>query len=279
MILLTTAIWAAVTGQDIPAVLGRLSEEAEVYRRSAPQTLAEETLEQRATVLVRGQLRMRTREIVSEYTIGTLADSPDTLHEFRKVIAVDGWRLARPEQARRSLSLGLKSADDRARKRLLEEFQAHGLSGAAVDFGPLLLLFSKRQIGNYRFTATGTAWVGADQAVVLAYKQADGGQNLTVFSGRSTVRLALEGLVFLRLSDGLPLRITMQAGRNEGGRTIIETAAVDYVMTRHGYLAPVSVLHRTVVDGHTTAEDRFRYAEFRKFGAETEIKFTEVPQQ
>ena len=124
---------------------------------------------------------------------------------------------------------------------MLEDFQAHGLAGAAVDFGPLILLFSKRQAGNFTFQPAGLARVGADEAFVLAYRQSGGESNLTVFAGRKTVRQPLEGRVFLRKPDGLPLRVTMRAARAEDGRKVVEEATVDYVMTPHGYLAPAAV--------------------------------------
>ena len=277
------AVLIAAAGQapHLPDLLSRLSEEAEMYRRMAPQTLSEETFEQRAFTAgpAPGQVRLQTREIVSEYGVGFLKEAPDSLHEFRQVIAVDGRPVASPEKARHSLSLGLHSPDDRVRKRMLEDFQAHGLAGAAVDFGPLILLFTKRQLENYRYTLADTAWVGAEEAVVLSYRQAGGPQNVTVFAGRKAIRLPLEGLVVLRKTDGLPLRVTLRAARTERRQTFVEEASVDYMMTRHGCLAPAAVLHRTLVDGRIVTENCFRYAEFRRFGAESEIKFTEVPEK
>jgi hypothetical protein len=93
----------AARAQTLPEILSRVSEEAEVFRRIAPQILAEETLTQRA---LKPPPRFRpragaaaatpltttrqTREIVSEYSFGTLKDAPESLHEFRQVISVDG---------------------------------------------------------------------------------------------------------------------------------------------------------------------------------------------
>src|SRR5438067_11811571 len=106
---------AALPGQTLPLadILSRVSEEAEVFRRIAPQTLTEETLAQRS---LKPPPRFRprvgtgvqeptaavyqTREIVSEYSYATLRDSPGVLHEFRQVISVDGRRVKTPEQAR-----------------------------------------------------------------------------------------------------------------------------------------------------------------------------------
>ncbi|HWQ54266.1 MAG TPA: hypothetical protein VN442_11315 [Bryobacteraceae bacterium] len=269
----------AAHGQDLVPLLSRLSSEAENFRRLAPQTLAEETLEQRVVLPSRtsGPAAFHTREIVSEYTIGHLESSHGSLHEFRQVIRVDGRAVRKPEKARHTLSLGMTSPDDRSRKRMLEDFQAYGLTGAAVDFGPLILLFTREQIRNYIFTAAGTARLGADEVLVLSYKQAGGGANLTVFSGRNTVRQPLEGRVLLRKTDGLPIRITLSAARTENGRPYVEQAAVDYIPTTYGSIAPAAVLHRSLAGSELVTEHRFRYSAFKKFGAETEIKFTEIP--
>ena len=39
--------------------------------------------------------------------------------------------------------------------RMLEKLEESGLTTAVVDFGPLLLLFTKSLLGNYRFEFTG----------------------------------------------------------------------------------------------------------------------------
>jgi hypothetical protein len=148
-----------------------------------------------------------------------------------------------------------------------------------VDFGPLLLLFSARQIADFAFQPAGLTRVGADEAYVLAYRQKAGGSSLTVFSGRQTIRQALEGLVFLRKPGGLPLRVTLRAARTESDRPLAEEAIVDYVSTPHGPLAPAAVLHRTLAGGRLVSEHRFRYSAFRRFAAESQVKFTEVPEK
>ena len=75
----------AAAAQTLPEILSRVSEEAEVFRHIAPQVLAEETLTQRA-LKNPGRFHPRvgavaakpltpnrqTREIVSEYSFGTL---------------------------------------------------------------------------------------------------------------------------------------------------------------------------------------------------------------
>src|SRR5579872_7285526 len=112
---LAVAAIATLSGQTLPLadILSRVSEEAEIFRRVAPQTLSEETLQQRSLKPPpRFRPRMgagvgaappppeyQTREIVSEYSYAALADSAGALHEFRQVISVDGRRVSTPEKA------------------------------------------------------------------------------------------------------------------------------------------------------------------------------------
>ncbi|MGB9606316.1 MAG: hypothetical protein ACPL88_10630, partial [Bryobacteraceae bacterium] len=126
---------AAFQQPQIERLLARASEEAEIFRQRAVNMIARETLRQRAlrqpprlrpragkAAFEPPPLEYRTREIVSEYTYGVLSDSPHTLHEFRRVIRVDGREVAPPAEARRRLIAGMHDPDDRVKLRLLEEF-------------------------------------------------------------------------------------------------------------------------------------------------------------
>jgi len=271
-------------GQNLPEICSRLSEEAEVFRRVAPQIMAEETLTQRA-VPAPARLHLRvgaaatkapdttmvTREIISEYSFGTLADQ--TLHEFRQVISLDGQAVSTATAARRSLALGLQSNNDRARKRMLEEFQKYGLTTAVVDFGPLLLLFTKRQIGNYQFALEGRERIGADQVQVVSYRQVSGSERLLLLEGKQAVHQPMEGKIYARVSDGLPLRITLRESRTHSRQVFRDEASVDYVMNAHGFLAPAAITHRGYMGDQLMVEDHFEYTSFRKFSADAEIKF------
>jgi hypothetical protein len=274
----------AAYGQSLPDITSRLSEEAEVFRRVAPQIMAEETLTQRA---VPGPPRLHlrlgaaatkppdttmvTREIISEYSFGVLADQ--TLHEFRQVISVDGHAVSSATAARRSLALGLKSDNDRTRKRMLEELQKYGLTTAAVDFGPLLLLFTKRQIGNYQFAPEARERIGADQVQVVSYCQVSGAERLLLLEGKQAVHQPVEGKIYARIPDGLPLRITIVESRKHSKQVFRDEASVDYMMNAHGFLAPAAITHRGYADDQLMVEDHFEYTPFRKFSADAEIKF------
>lgn len=277
---------SAAGAQTLPEILSRVSEEAAVFYRVAPQVLAEETLTQRALKAPsRFHPRVgaaaaklvtparQTREIISEYSFGTLKDAPASLHEFRQVISVDGKAISAVAAARHSLALGLASADDHARKRMLEDFQKYGLNTAVVDLGPLLLLFTKRQTGNYHFDLAGDGRIGADRVKIVAYRQVAGPDRMLVFQGRRAIHQQIEGRIYARVPDGLPLRITIVESRENGKDTFRDEAAVDYKPNAQGFLAPAAVTHRGFAGDQLLVEDEFRYTTFRKFGADAAIRF------
>jgi hypothetical protein len=278
--------------QRVAELLSRASEEAEMLRQNAPKALAEETLEQRA---LRPPSRFRpragaaaadppkpqfhTREIVSEYSVGTLREGGSgRLIEFRQVISVDGQAVQSPQSARRALALGLRSTEDRARKRMLEDFERHGLVGAATDFGILLLQFTKLGIADLTVTPKAATMIGADQALVFDYEQKSGDTGFLDFSRRHAIRHPLRGQLFIRASDGVPLRVTCAIQRFEDRHEYIDEGIVEYAMSVHGFVVPASVVHRRFADRRLTIENLFHYKPFRMFAADTDIKFTEVPE-
>ena len=290
MILAAGLAWAQ-NSTPLSQSLARISEEAEVFARVAPNMLAEETLEQKA---LKGQPRFRprigaaataplepryqTREIVSEYGYSGLRESPGMVHEFRQVISVDGRKMSTAEQARHTLALGLTSEDDRARKRMAEEFQKYGLLGAAVDFGQILLLFRKRSLDEYEFRITGSERIGADDAMVISYRQVAGPDKFLVFEGRKSIRERLAGNIWVRRSDGLPLRISMRSSWTEKRLNVRHEATVEYASTPYGVVLPASVRHIEYRGDQLQVENVFRYSPFKRFRADTEIKFQTAPE-
>ena len=275
----------------IPEILSRVAEEAEVLEQNVPKALTEETLEQRTLIppprflprvgkaaTVTPKPRLAVREIVSEYSVGTLkeSDSPD-LVEFRQVVSVDGRRIQSAEHARHALSLGIQSPDDRVRKRMLEDFAKHGLVDVATDYGLILLAFTKRGLENMQVKPAGEAHVGAEDALVLSWRQTSTTGGELEFFGNQSMRRPLQGMLYVRKSDGLPLRVQAWAEHPDAKRTIRDEAAVDYALSTHGFLMPASVVHRHLVDGQLKTENLYRYEPFKLFSADAEIKFTEVP--
>jgi hypothetical protein len=294
-LLLAWAAWA-VAGQ-IPGgptfsdILSRVAEEAEVFHQNAPKALTQETLEQRALMpasrfrprigkaaLEVPKPHLQVREIVSEYSVGSLSESAShDLVEFRQVVSVDGRRVQSAESARHALSLGVHSTDDRLRKRMIEDFASHGLVDIATDYGTILLAFTKRGMELLEIKPAGEDRVGADAAQVLSWRQVSGPGVALEFNGRRSARRALEGRLWVRRSDGLPVRVESWMEHADGDHKVRDEATVDYVLSSHGFLTPASVVHRHVVDGQIITENLYRYEPFKLFTADTEIKFTELP--
>jgi len=277
---------------ELQHLLSRVAEEAEVFRENAPKALSQETLEQRAVMAPsRFHVRagaaalaplpaehVRVRQLVSEYSVGALKNSVSgELVEFRQVVSVDGHPVQSAESARHALSLGIQSPDDRLRKRMIEEFAKHGLVDIATDYGIILLAFDKRGQAQMKLTLGGETRIGADTARAILWEQtSDAGAELE-FRGRVAARRPMHGTLWVREPDGLPLRVEAMAESTERLHTFRDEATVDYVLSSHGFLTPVSVRHRHLVDGKLITENLYRYEPFKLFAADAEIKFTQLP--
>ena len=290
---LALAAQPAATSSPANPLLQRVAEEASIFEQNMPKALTRETLEQRSVMppsrfhprigsaaTAPPKPRLRVREIVSEYSVGALKDSASQdLVEFRQVISVDGHPVQSQETARRALSLGIQSADDRIRKRMLENFAQYGLVDIATDYGLILLAFTPRGLANMDIRPAGEGRIGADTTLVLAWKQNSAAGGELEFHGRQSAHRALQGTLWLRRPDGLPLRISAWAEHVDPARhTIRDEATVDYVESPHGFLTPVSVVHHHLVDGHLITENLYRYEPFKLFSSDAEIKFTEIPE-
>ncbi|MFB3776834.1 MAG: hypothetical protein ACE141_04460 [Bryobacteraceae bacterium] len=275
--------------ENLERILARLAEEAEAFVRVAPLVLSEETLVQRvsrAPSLVRPRvpasqdrspgLGVRTREIVCEYGFSTFADSPNVLHEIRQVLSVDGKRIRSRDPGRLRLSLGTGARDDRVKRRLLKEFEDIGLTSAAVDLGQLILLFTRGRLADYEFELNGRGALPPESALILEFRQVSGYPAVTVFEGRNARREPVQGELWVRESDGLLLRIVIFTLRGQDGHSLQNEATVDYRMSQHGALLPSAVSHREYLDGRLETESISRYAPFRKFASESQIKFEDV---
>jgi hypothetical protein len=276
----------------LPEILARVAEEAEVLDQNAPKALTQETLTQRALIppprfqpqvgraaTVAPRLQLSVREIVSEYSVGTLKESDSrNLLEFRQVISVDGRPVQSAEHARHALSLGIQSPDDRVRKRMLEDFARYGLADVATDYGLILLAFTRRGLENMQLKPAGETRVGADDALAFSWRQTSTAGGELEFHGNQAVRRPLQGVLYVRKSDGLPLRVQAWAEHQDAKRLIRDQATVDYALSAHGFLVPASVVHRHLVDGRLTIENLYRYEPFKLFSADAEIKFTEAPE-
>jgi hypothetical protein len=286
------ASWDSARAQMSPAqIFARVSEEAAVFQENLPKTIAQETLTQHALlppsrfvpsgaagVIIPPKPRLVSHEVVSEYSVGHLKNSDSqNLFEFRQVVSVDGKPVRSMESARRELTLGIRSQDDSIRKRMLQDYAKFGLVDVATDYGLILLAFTKRGLATMRVNPAGQNQVGADPALVFAWKQVSSDAGELEFTGRQAVRQALQGTLWVRASDGLPLRIQAWAEYALSKRKIRDEATVEYTLSSHGFLTPASVVHRHIVDGQTITENLYRYNAFRLFSSDSELNFTEVP--
>ena len=224
--------------------------------------------------------KLLVREIVSEYSVGTLKESDSAdLVEFRQVVSVDGRRVQSAEHARHALSLGIQSPDDRVRKRMLEDFaqprpgrRRHRLrphpAGIHQAWSGEHAGEARRRNPRGRRTMRWSSRGGKPRRLAENWNS----------SAISPSRRPLQGMLYVRKSDGLPLRVQAWAEHPDAKRTIRDEAAVDYALSTHGFLMPASVVHRHLVDGELKTENLYRYEPFKLFSADAEIKFTEVPE-
>jgi hypothetical protein len=293
--MLALAALALVAAEGgLEAILDRVAEEAEVFRNLAPKIIARETLRQRAqkplrrfrprigkSALEPPKMRLEEREIVSEYGFSTLQEDPEALHEFRTVISVDGRAVAGHSQARERLTLGLTSADDRVKRKLLSQFERHGLLAAAVDFGQLILLFTRDRRGGYQFELRGEERLGAEPVLVVSYRQLEGPGAFTIFEGNRGYRARIEGEIWARQTDFVPLRIAIRTTASDasGKREIVHSGVVDYFPSAYGVLLPAAVRYEKLVDRVRLVENVASYSNYRMFSADAEIRFeTAEPQ-
>lgn len=283
---------AVASAQISPAqALARVSEEAAVFQENLPKSLTQETLSQKAwmpasrfqpssgpvTVTI-PKPRLVSHEVVSEYSVGPLKNS-DThnLVEFRQVVSVDGATVKTLESARRELTIGIRSQDDAIRKRMLQDYAKYGLVDVATDYGLILLAFTKRGMEDLEIKPLGTDRIGADSMLVFSWKQGTSDAGELEFRGRQAVRRPLQGRIWVRASDGLPLRVQAWAEYDQAKHHIRDEASVEYMTSAHGFLTPASVVHHHIVDHQLMTENLYHYEPFKLFAADSELKFTEVP--
>ena len=265
----------------------RLAEYADLFAQKAPSVVTQETLVQRCyrvpahprVVIGRAPEPLPAQyvlhEVVSQYGVGSLKGDPSgNLLEFRELVSLDGAAVQTPESARRSLAADVKNGEDKIRKKILTEFTKLGLLDVATDYGLMLLAFTTRGQKALEFEPAGAAWVGTEEATLLNWRQTSGGA--LEFRGRKAERRAMHGSVWLRNSDGAPLRIFASFEHEEPQHTLRDDAYVDLVRSSFGCQTPAAVVHRHYVDDVLLTENLYTYQPFRSFGSETNIIYTDV---
>lgn len=270
-------------------LIARLSQEADAFRKLAPNVVGQETLFQRAQKPPKGGFRVRIgssatkapqaewqeRRMISEYSFASFAGEGGAIHELRRVTSLDGRKLQDSKKAQEELAAIVTASDDKRKKELLKQFEKYGLLGAVTDFGQLLLLFTSGDVMHYEFTFRRTENQGTARLLVFAYQQIDGPEALTVVDarrGQEARNVRLSGEVWVRESNFLPVRVTLATGQQSGER-VREEASVEYAMSSFGALLPFFTEHRELRGTTVVAENKFSYTDFHKFAASSDIKF------
>ena len=286
--LLVSVVFTPLLAQTShPYIPPRIAAEAESLQHNAARIVSQETLEQRSLMppsrfhpragsdaeRSTGP-RFRIREVVSEFTFGALRTSSPDLIEFRQVLSIDGQPQQPPDRAVRALTEAIQQGDDRARKRMLEQFARTGLVDFATDYALILLAFTPRGQKQIQFAAGDPCYIGADPAISLTWKQNSSAGGATEFHGAQSTHRALQGKIWVKASDGMPLRISAWTEyTDQADHLIRDEATVDYLMSEHGFLTPTSVIHHHVVNGAVVTENLYRYQPFKLFATDSTITF------
>jgi len=277
LILLTAPVAAQPSPQaELPEILDALARSAAIFARSVPGLTARETLHQTGR---RGDMQIpkkgnhddlkraafvipetfKTHDVVSEYSFGSSGEDAG-FHEIRKVLTID--KTPPPSAvARHAMTLSSTPADD-AKKALLEDLENTRLQGSVVDFGPILLLFTKAKQPTFEFRAGGRHKLGSIPMLVVHYRQLTGADSVTEFRERSEIRHPLKGDLWLRESDLVPARITVATEEILAPKyTLSNEAEIDYQPTPYG-LAPSTVVHRQYLNQDLLVENQFRYSDY-----------------
>lgn len=272
--LLLACALTAQTPAGHRAALDRLAEEAGVFERSAHRVVGIETLRQTVpdgVQMGRGprgiltRLPGLTREIISEYGFISLDEPGGSLREVRQVLKVDGLAWNKPgSRGLNSLADQITARDDKGKRRLLERFEDHGLQGFATDFGQLILLFARDGMSKYEFRFDSADLSDPATLWIFTFQQLDGPQAITIYGeGKEPIRQKLNGKVWFRSTDKMPLRISLDTTHQSGADQIRDTAMVTYVLSDFGFLLPSKVLHQQFAGKQLLVTDEFTYSDFK----------------
>lgn len=210
---------------------------------------------------------MRDREIVSYYGFSSFASAPEALREIREVASVDGKSIEQPAGARAKLKKVVTSRDDFRKEQMLKDFEKENLNGAAIDFGQLILLFTRSNLDKYTFELNNTGMVGADRTLVISFRQNGGGASLHISDAGKKVERPLQGEVWVREGDYLPLRVTLKAVRLDHKIEVRDEASVDYAPNSAGLILPAAVVYRRFLNDKLYVENTYQYSDWQPLDA------------
>jgi hypothetical protein len=278
---------AVVSQAATPEWAAKVAAHAEQFARKSGGVWTVETLVQRAYNLPPHRhfaigaaaeplyARYLVHEVVSEYSIGPLKTGKGDSHtvvEYREIVSFDGKPVQQPAISHNALARSVNAGELRARKRMLEELTKLGLIDVATDYGLLLLAFTTEAQKGIEWSEAGAAFVGVDEALVFEWRQTSGGA-LSFLDGKTAVH-PMGGRIWIRRSDGAPLRVRASFSHVARGRTIRDDASVDYIFSNAlGCVAPASVVHRHAVNDVVLTENLYTYEPFHLFTTDTKIEF------
>ena len=268
--------WALLFFQTDPRLdqaLSAVANAAAQLLESAPRFGAQETLKQKVMVTPRqgsapeagNPERTKDRQILSLYALCARSPHAHSLQEIRVISEIDGKTVLPKAKAWAELTdAALVNVDHRV--ELGPEFERESLGDTAVDFGQLLLLFQKSSLPKYTFAIVKTEMIGADSALVIFFAQQSGAASLHLNEAGKRSQSRLQGQIWVRASDNLPLRIELQAEREQKKARIRDEVRVDYER-RQSVLLPASVSHRRYLDNGLRAENIYEYTDWLPLAA------------
>jgi len=265
--------WSDDEPPPLPPLIHQLTLQAGKFWGEAPSWYGRETLRQSGPFVKRPRRgfhlsvppppavpEMAKREIVSWYGFSAQKSNSEAIHEIRQVIAIDGKPVPDSRSAADFCHL-LQTRDDFARQELADKFEEVTLGDVPLDFGQLVMLFTRRAIDRYTFHKTDEDMIGAEPVSLFQYTQQTGTPGLHLDENKT---IPMAGTVALRNKDGMPLRIVVVATRI--GKDKIEVrdeAQVEYQEVSHGVMLPVALTHQRYVKGALQSDDRAVYSDWK----------------
>jgi hypothetical protein len=274
---------------DATRLLEVVTANAEAFRQNARNLLSAETLVQRcyripeharisigkAADTLYAQLVLH--EVQSEYRIGTIpTDRSGNLFEVRSVMTKDGATIRTPAAADEAMQMDISAGEARIQKKAMAVFTDLGLLDVATNYGLMLLLFTPSGIKDLELNPVGARYFGAEDAYVFRWRQTKGG--VLELRNHNPIRRPMEGELWVR-TDGMPLRITSRMEYDEPKHRIREDATLEFVWSSAGCAMPLLAVHRHYVDGRFLTENFYTYEPFRRFGVDTQIRYSDTPKK
>ena len=256
----------AQTADTHRAAIQKIGFYADQFARMAPSFTATETLEQSRLdekKIMKPHKKdepwppVIKRTIVSAYGYAVTGTG---VQEVRQILSVDGKPVKASGSLLDALAAGVSAESDEKRHKLMLDIEKHGLRGMVIDFAQIILLFSKGAVQRYEFEFQKEEEVEGQLYLIYRFNQIDGQQAVTIFEGKAPVKKKLQGEIWLRRTDLIPLHLVLQTEHTDKKETVQDVTTVTYG-TMDAYIAPQEVKHQQFRNGTLHVEDLFKYSE------------------